>query len=147
MGSIHVTQPVCKSDVKDKTCCNCEKKGHLAENCPEPQKCSHCGKKGHLAKNCWEKHPERKLTAKLKAKAQLTKPGRRGKGRGKGGRKTKGRGKENKFRGVDGEKEEDDQEYDDEYEEEDQSEITQSQKLIQVQEDLSSRFMSRLPCA
>ena len=25
--------------------------------------------------------------------------------------------------------------------------ITQSQKLIQVLEDLSSRFMSRLPCA
>ena len=63
---------------------------------------------------------DRKPTAKLKAKLQPTKPGRRGKSRGKGERKTKGRGKGNKFRGVDGE-ELDDQEYDDEYEEEDQS--------------------------
>ena len=73
MGSIHVTQPVGKPDVKDKTCFNCGKKGHLAENCPEPKKCSHCGKKGHLAKDCWEKHPDRKPTAKPKAKAQPTK--------------------------------------------------------------------------
>ena len=109
-----MTQPVGKPDVKDKT--------YLAENCPEPKKCSHCGKKGHLAKDCWEKHPERKPTAILKAKAQPTKPGGRGKGRGKGGRKTKGRGKGNKFRGVDGEEEQDDQEYDDEYEEKDQGE-------------------------
>ena len=114
-----MTQPVGKPDVKDKTCYNCGKKSHLAENCPEPKKCSHCGKKSHLAKDCWEKHSERKLTAKLKAKVQLAKPGG---SRGKGGRKTKGRGKGNKFRGVDGEKEQDDQEYDDEYEEEDQGE-------------------------
>ena len=122
MGSIHVTQPVGKPDVKDKTCFNCGKKGHLAENCPEPKKCSHCGKKGHLAKDCWEKHPDKKPTAKPKANSKPTKPGGRGKGRGKGGRKTKGRGKGNKFRGVDGEEEQDDQEYDDEYEEEDQGE-------------------------
>ena len=44
MGSFHVTQPLQKPDVKDKTCFNCGKKGHLAENCPEPKKCSHCGK-------------------------------------------------------------------------------------------------------
>ena len=122
MGSIHVTQPVGKPDVKDRTCFNCGKKGHLAENCPEPKKCSHCGKKGHVAKDCWEKHPDKKPMARPKAKAQPTKPGGRGKARGKGGRKTKGRGKGNKFRGVDGEEEQDDQEYDDEYEEEDQGE-------------------------
>ena len=62
-----------------------------------------------LAKDCWEKHPDKKPTAKPKAKAQPTKPGGRGKGRGKGGRKTKERGKGNKFRGVDGEEEQDDQ--------------------------------------
>ena len=93
LGSVHVAQPVGKPDVKDKTCFNCGKKGHLAENCPEPKKCGHCGRKGHLAKDCWEKHPEKKPTAKPKAKGQPTKPGGRGKGRGKGGRKTKGRGR------------------------------------------------------
>ena len=97
MGSIHVTQPVGKPDVKDKTCFNCGKKRHLAENCPEPKKCSHCGKKGHLAKNCYKKHPDGKPAAELKAKVQPTKPGGRGKGGGKGGRKTQGRGKGNKF--------------------------------------------------
>ena len=35
LGSVHVAQPVGKPDVKDKTCFNCGKKGHLAENCPE----------------------------------------------------------------------------------------------------------------
>ena len=55
LGSVHVAQPVAaKTDLKDKTCFNCGKKGHLAENCPEPKKCSHCGKKGHVAKDCWE---------------------------------------------------------------------------------------------
>ena len=94
LGSVHVAQPVAaKTDLKDKTCFNCGKKGHLAENCPEPKKCSHCGRKGHLAKDCWEKHPEKKPAAKPKAKGQPTKPGGRGKGRGKGGRKSKGRGK------------------------------------------------------
>ena len=68
LGSVHVAQPVAaKADLKDKTCFNCGKKGHLAENCPEPKKCSHCGRKGHLAKDCWEKHPERKPAAKPKA--------------------------------------------------------------------------------
>ena len=74
---MHVAQPVEKPDVKDKTCFNCGKKGHLAENCPEPKKCSHCGKKGHLAKDCWKKHPDKKPTAKPKAKGQPTKPGGR----------------------------------------------------------------------
>ena len=51
LGSVHVAQPVAaKADLKDKTCFNCGKKGHLAENCPEPKKCSHCGRKGHLAR-------------------------------------------------------------------------------------------------
>ena len=72
MGSIHVTQPVGKPDVKDKTCFNCGKKGHLAENCPEPKKCSHCGKKGHLAKDCWEKHLTR--SQRLNQKPKLNPP-------------------------------------------------------------------------
>ena len=122
MASIHVTQPVGKPDVKDKTCFNCGKKGHLAENCPEPKKCSHCGKKGHLAKDCWEKHPDRKPTAKPKGQITAYQAWWTWQRKGKGGRKTKGRGKGNKFRGVDGEEEQDDQEYDDEYEEEDQGE-------------------------
>ena len=84
LGSVHVAQPVAaKADLKDKTCFNCGKNGHLAENCPEPKKCSHCGKKGHTAKDCWEKHPDKKLMAKPKAKGQPTKPGGRGKGREK----------------------------------------------------------------
>ena len=71
LGSVHVAQPVAaKADLKDRTCFNCGKKGHLAENCPEPKKCSHCGRKGHLAKDCWEKHPEKKPAAKPKAKGQ-----------------------------------------------------------------------------
>ena len=90
LGSVHVAQPVAKADLKDKTCFNCGKKGHLAEKCPEPKKCSHCGKKGHLAKDCWEKHPDKKPTAKPKAKGQPTKPG----GRGKGGEKVEERQKE-----------------------------------------------------
>ena len=115
LGSVHIAQPVAaKADLKDKTCFNCGKKGHLAENCPEPKKCSHCGRKGHLAKDCWEKHPEKKPAAKPKAKGQPTKPGGRGKGRGKGGRKTKGRGRGNKFRNVEGEDE--DEEQDEDYE-------------------------------
>ena len=35
LGSMHVAQPVAaKTDLKDKTCFNYGKKGHLAENCP-----------------------------------------------------------------------------------------------------------------
>ena len=115
LGSVHVAQPVAaKIDLKDKTCFNCGKKRHLAENCPEPKKCSHCGRKGHLAKDCWEKHPEKKPAAKPKAKGQPTKPGGRGKGRGKGGRKSKGRGRGNKFRNFEGEDK--DEEQDEDYE-------------------------------
>ena len=51
LGSVHVVQPAAaKTDSKDKKCFNCEKKRHLAENCPESKKCSHCGRKSHLAK-------------------------------------------------------------------------------------------------
>ena len=121
LGTVHVAQPVQKAaDTKDKTCFNCGKKGHLAENCPEPKKCSHCGKKGHVAKDCWEKHPDKK--PKPKPKSQSSNPKGKGdkdrkpsggKGRGKGGRRAKGRGKGNKFRTVD---EEEDEEYDEDYE-------------------------------
>ena len=123
-----MTQPVGKPDVKDKTCYNCGK-SHLAENCPEPKKCSHCGKKGHLAKDCWEKHPERKPTAKLKAKAQPTKPGDLVEDElmRKKNKMTKNMMTNMKRKT--------------------RVKITQNQKLIQVLEDLLSRFMSRLPCA
>lgn len=47
-----LTQPLQKSDVKDKTCFNCGRKGHLAK------KCGHCGKKGHVAKD-WRRRPKR----------------------------------------------------------------------------------------
>ena len=78
LGTVHVAQPVQKAaDLKDKTCFNCGKKGHLAENCPEPKKCSHCGKKGHVAKDCWEKHPDKKPKPKLKSQSSNSK----GKGR------------------------------------------------------------------
>ena len=70
LGTVHVAQPVQKAaDLKDKTCFNCGKKGHLAENCPEPKKCSHCGKKGHVAKDCWEKHPDKKPKPKPKSQS------------------------------------------------------------------------------
>ena len=128
LGSVHVAQPVQKAgDLKDKTCFNCGKKGHLAENCPEPKKCSHCGKKGHVAKDCWEKRPDKK--PKPKPKSQSSNPKGKGdkdkkqqsggRGRGKGGRKAKGRGRGNKFRTVDGEEEE---EQDEDYEDEDEPE-------------------------
>ena len=128
LGSVHVAQPVQKAgDLKDRTCFNCGKKGHLAENCPEPKKCSHCGKKGHVAKDCWEKHPDKK--PKPKPKSQSSNPKGKGdkdkkqqsggRGRGKGGRKAKGRGRGNKFRTVDGEEEE---EQDEDYEDEDEPE-------------------------
>ena len=51
LGSVHVAQPVAaKTDLKDKTCFNCGKKGHLAENCPEPKKCSPLWQEGSLSK-------------------------------------------------------------------------------------------------
>ena len=128
LGSVHVAQPVQKAgDLKDRTCFNCGKKGHLAENCPEPKKCSHCGKKGHVAKDCWEKYPDKK--PKPKPKSQSSNPKGKGdrdkkqqsggRGRGKGGRKAEGRGRGNKFRTVDGEEEE---EQDEDYEGEDEPE-------------------------
>ena len=128
LGSVHVAQPVQKAgDLKDRTCFNCGKKGHLAENCPEPKKCSHCGKKGHVAKDCWEKYPDKK--PKPKPKSQSSNPKGKGdrdkkqqsggRGREKGGRKAKGRGRGNKFRTVDGEEEE---EQDEDYEGEDEPE-------------------------
>ena len=122
---MHVAQPVQRAaDLKDKTCFDCGKKGHLAENCPEPKKCSHCGKKGHVAKDCWEKHPDKKPKPKPKSQSSNSK-GKDdkdktlqsgGRGRGRGGRKARGRGRGNKFRTVDGEEE--DEEYDDDYEDE-----------------------------
>ena len=124
-----LAQPVQKAaDLKDKTCFNCGKKGHLAENCPEPKKCSHCGKKGHLAKDCWEKHPDKKPKPKPKSQSSNSKgkggndkKGQTGgRGRGKGGRKAKGRGRGNKFRTVDGEEEY--EEGEDDYEDENEPE-------------------------
>ena len=83
LGTVHVAQPVQKAaDLKDKTCFNCGKKGHLAENCPEPKKCSHCGKKGHVSKDCWEKHPDKKPKPKPKSQSSNSK--------GKGGNDKKG---------------------------------------------------------
>ena len=128
LGSVHVAQPVQKAgDLKDRTCFNCGKKGHLAENCPDPKKCSHCGKKGHVAKDCWEKYPDKQ--PKPKPKSQSSNPKGKGdkdkkfqsggRGRGKGGKKAKGRGRGNKFRTVDGEEEE---EQDEDYEGEDEPE-------------------------
>ena len=74
LGTVHVAQPVQKTaDLKDKTCFNCGKKGHLAENCPEPKKCIHCGKKGHVAKDCWEKHPDKKPKPKPKSQSSNSK--------------------------------------------------------------------------
>ena len=129
LGTVHVAQPVQKAaDLKDRTCFNCGKKGHLAENCPEPKKCSHCGKKGHVAKDCWEKHPDKKPKPKTKSQSSNSKgkggndrKGQTGgRGRGKGGRKAKGRGRGNKFRTVDGEEEY--EEGEDDYEDEDEPE-------------------------
>ena len=129
LGTVHVAQPVQKAaDLKDRTCFNCGKKGHLAENCPEPKKCSHCGKKGHVAKDCWEKHPDKKPKPKPKSQSSNSKgkggndkKGQTGgRGRGKGGRKAKGRGRGNKFRTVDGEEEY--EEGEDDYEDEDEPE-------------------------
>ena len=93
LGTVHVAQPVQKADLKDKTCFNGRKKGHLAENCLEPKKCSHCGKKGHVAKDCWEKRPDKKPKPKPKSQSSNSKgkdgkdkkfqPGGCGKGRGR----------------------------------------------------------------
>ena len=119
----------------------------MAENCPEPKKCSHCGKKGHLAKDCWEKHPERKPTAKPKAKAQPTKHSGRGKGREKvEGRRKEGE-KETSFGELMGKKNKMTKNMMTNMKMKTRVRITQNQKLIQVLEDLLSRFMNRSPCA
>ena len=129
MGSIHVTQPVGKPDVKDKTCF---------------KKCSHCGKKGHVAKDCWEKHPDKKPTPKPRAKAQPTKPGEKGKGRGKVEERRKEEERETSFEELMGKRNKMTKSI---MKRKTRVRTTQNQKLIQVLEDLSSRFMSKSPCA
>ena len=129
LGTVHVAQPVQKAaDLKDKTCFNCGKKGHLAENCPEPKKCSRCGKKGHVAKDGREKHPDKKIKPKPTSESSTSK-GKDGKdkkfqsggrGRGRGGGKARGRGRGNKSQTVGGEEE--DEEQDDDYDDEDEPE-------------------------
>ena len=124
LGTMHVAQPVQKAaDLKDKTCFNCGKKGHLAKTCPEPKNCSHCDKKGHAAKDCWGKHPDKKPRPKPKAQSSSFSKGKngkdrnasRGRGRGRGGKKGRGRGRGNKVRNIDGA--EGDEEQEDGYDE------------------------------
>ncbi len=82
LGTMHVAQPVQKAaHLKDKTCINCGKKGHLAETCPELKNCSHCDKKGHAAKDCWEKHPDKKPRPKPKAQSSSFSKGKNGQDR------------------------------------------------------------------
>ena len=47
MGSIHVTEPEGKPDVKDKTC-HCGKKSHFAENCSDSKNCGGFGSEGRF---------------------------------------------------------------------------------------------------
>ena len=58
----------------------------------------------------------------------------------------KGRGKGNNFRGVDGQEEQDENMMTN-MKRKIRVKITQNPKLLQVLEDLLSRFMSKSPCA
>ena len=90
-----------------------------------------------LQKDCWEKHPDRKPKAKGKAQPSKPfdknkKPTGRGNWQGQRWKESKGRGKGNKFRGVDGEEAEEDDQIMMTMRKRTRVMITQSLKLIPV---------------